>query len=451
MYKQHLRGSSTFTPRAQLAAAGAAVLEKKEDGPTLAQVSDGVAKVNTAFEEFKSTNDQRLAELEKKGTSDPLLDEKLKKINAELDKIEPLNEALQEQKALEQKLADLQKQYDTIETALNRAGAGGETDERKTFDWAKAAALGIHNGMQALSDEQKSLITDIHDEFKALNVADAAQGGFLVPTEMATDMIKDVTEVSPVRSLARVRQTTMRSMMLPKRTGQFAAVWVHERGTRSETTGLEYGMVEIPTHEIYALVDLSSQFLEDAAFDMEAEIRMEATEQFSVAEGNAFVNGTGQGKPEGFLQNSDVATVNSGNATAITGDGLISVKTALKTAYAPRARYLLNRTSLGDVRKLKDQQDQYLWVPGLRDGRPNTIDGDPYTEMPDMPNAGAGAKAVAYGDFFRGYTWIDRIVMELTRDPYTQATAGNVRFIVRKRVGGGVTQAEAIKTLTCAV
>ena len=268
-------------------------------------------------------------------------------------------------------------------------------------------------------------------------------------------IIKGETEISPFRSLVRVRQTAQKSVQLPKRTGQFAAQWVAEQGQKSETEGLTYGQVEIPLHELYALVDITNQMLEDAAFNMQSEISMESVEQFAVAEGAAFVNGDAVGKPEGFLNASGVGNNNSGTAATIAdadgqADGLLTLKYALKTAYAQGASWVMNRTTMGSVRKLKTADDNYIWQPGIAQGRPNTIDGDPYVELPDMPSEGAGNKPIAYGDWRRAYTWIDRISMEMLRDPYTQATGGKVRFLMRKRVGGQVVLGEAIRTLTCA-
>jgi HK97 family phage major capsid protein len=149
-----------------------------------------------------------------------------------------------------------------------------------------------------------------------------------------------------------------------------------------------------------------------------------------------------------------VLTNNSGTSATIAdsdgqANGLLSLKYALKTAYARNATWVLNRTTLGSVRKLKTGDDNYLWMPGLG-GQPNTIDGDPYVEVPDMPNEGAGHTPIAYGDFSRAYTLVDRIAMEMLRDPYTQATGGNVRFIFRRRLGGQVVLAEAIRKLVCA-
>lgn len=414
-------------------------------------VKEAVTPVMTAFEEFKATNDARLKEIEKKGAVDPVITDKLAKIEADLSKAEDANQKLtlldKQQKALD----ELQKQFDQVEVMLKRATGGGnqETKQSRVGDWARAVVTAHTMGVANLAEDQRKLLDDIRTEYKALSVVPDTAGGYLAPSEYVREIIKAETEISPVRSLVRVRQTAAKSVQIPKRTGQFAAVWVAEQGTRSETTGLTYGLEEIPTSELYALVDISNQMLEDSAFSMDGEISMEAAEQFAVAEGAAFVSGSGVGKPHGFLTNTNVGTTNSGAATAITADGLLSLKYAVKSAYQASASWVMKRATISSVRKLKDGNGNYLWQPGLAQGRPNTLDGDPYVEVADMPSEGAGLKPVAYGDWRRAYTWIDRISMEMLRDPYTQATSGNVRFIVRKRVGGQVTLAEAIRVLVC--
>ena len=258
-----------------------------------------------------------------------------------------------------------------------------------------------------------------------------------------------------MRTVARVRPTARRAVQLPKRSGTFGAVWTAESGTRNETKGLTYALEEIPTNELYALVDISEQMMEDSEFNLEEELQQEFSEQFAVTEGLAFVSGDAVGKPEGFLTNSDVGSTNSGSASTIAdtngqADGLIDLYHALKTAYAVRGTWLLNRTVLGAVRKLKDGNNNYIWMPGLSSGIPNTILGQPYVEVPDMPNEAAGNFPIAFGNWTRGYVIVDRIVLSVLRDPFTQATSGNVRFIARRRVGGQVVLPEAIRKLKVA-
>ena len=87
----------------------------------------------------------------------------------------------------------------------------------------------------------------------------------------------------------------------------------------------------------------------------------------------------------------------------------------------------------------------------LQGGVTNTILGHSYVEATDMPSEGNNTFPVAFGDFRRGYMIVDRVNLAVLRDPFTQATTGNVRYIARRRVGGQVIQAEAISKLKCSV
>lgn len=422
-----------------------------------------IEQVMTAFEEFKAANDNRLKEIEKKGSSDVVTAEKVERIEGALSKFEDANQKLTASLLEAKKAADAEKEHvDEIEEKLAKLELRGANDndpaaERKARvnTWARAVVGAATKGAVNLSAEEQKALKDVEAEYKAMSVGNDTTGGYLAPIEYVRDIIKGVTELSPVRSLVRVRSTAAKAIQLPKRTGQFAAQWVAEQGTKSETDGLRYGLWEIPTHELYALIDISEQNLEDSAFDMESEISMEANEQFAVAEGTAVVAGNGVGKPEGWMTATGVGENISGSAATIAdadgqANGLLTLKHALKTAYVRNAAWALNRTTLGSVRKLKDGDKNYIWMPGIALGKPNTIDGDPYVEVPDMPSEGAGAFPIAYGDFSRAYTLVDRIQMSMLRDPYTQATAGNIRFIFRRRLGGQVVLAEAIRKLKCA-
>ena len=398
-------------------------------------IKTAVEGMATAFEEFKATNDARLAEIEKKGSSDPLVDEKLKNIEADLDRFEDINQKLtlaqQEQKGFSEKL-------ENMEALLKRPEVSMETDQ---VDLAvKAFDKWLRKDKQGLEPE----------EIKALTVSDDTQAGFLAPPEYVNELIKTLTEISPMRTIARVRQTSQKSVQMPSRTATFSAAWVAEQGTRSETTGYTTQLEEIPTHEQYALVDISNQMLEDSVFNLEAEMQEEFSTQFAKNEGNAFISGDSVGKPEGVLTNSSVGTTNSGSGTALTGDGLIDLVHAVKTPYGANGTFIFNRTTLAAIRGLKDTAGQYVFQAGmmLTAGVPNTILGYPSVEMPDMPDVAGSAKPVAFGDFARGYMIVDRVSLSVMRDPFTQATSGNVRYVARSRVGGQVVLAEALRTQT---
>lgn len=371
-----------------------------------------------------------------------------------------------------QKIDRLQARLDEVETKLNRPIYGGsatdpdspkgqEVREKKRVYFEM---LRHREGYAMLSDEDQAVakkygmgpITPA--ERKALSLGDDTTGGFLAPPEYVNDIIKGVQLISPIRGMATIRNTTRRSIMYPVRSGVFAATWVGETSTRSETTGLAYSMEEIPTYEMYAEVIVSEQDLEDSAFDLEAEIRDNAAEQFAKAEGAAFVTGDGQKKPEGYMNAPNIATDLSGNAGTIAsaaagsagqGDGLVTCAFNLKSAYAQGAQWVLNRQSVGKVRLLKDTQGRYLWEPAYSAGsgvvNAPSILGIPYVEVPDMANEGASNFPIALGNFKRACILVDRVDMVIKRLNEVYANQGQIGFLVRKRVGFQVVLAEALR------
>ena len=66
--------------------------------------------------------------------------------------------------------------------------------------------------------------------------------------------------------------------------------------------------------------------------------------------------------------------------------------------------------------------------------------------MPDMADVGSSAVCVVFGDFRAAYMIVDRVNLSILRDPFTQATSGNVRYVARKRVGGQVVLTEALRS-----
>jgi len=288
------------------------------------------------------------------------------------------------------------------------------------------------------------------EEQKVMTVSDQTTGGFFAPAEWTAELIKGVVEYSPIRTVARVVQTSARSKQWPKKTTSAAAAWVAEIGSRAETTNPAFGLEDIPVHEMYAMAKVSKQDIEDAKFDLLGFLREEFAEQFGVTEGTAFVSGTAIGKPQGILVNPSVTGYTGvGTSSKIDADDLKRVLYALLDVYAKQATWLWKRSSTLAISLLKDATaGYYVWQPGLQLGSPANVLGLPYLECVDMPAEGSSAKAVVVGDFRRGYIIVDRLDIEVMDDPYSSKSTGCVEFSARKRVGGQVVLAEAIKVLT---
>lgn len=360
----------------------------------------------------------------------------------------------QTQKEWNEKMQAMNDRMDELDTKLNRRPAPQLTSDQELTEKAKARKNAFltfcRYGLEGMTEEHKSLLAKdtVPAERKALSSAQGVE--YLASPEISNELIKGVVEFSPVRSVARVRSTGAKTVKLRKRTGTFAAAWTGKIAARTETTGLKYGLEEVPTHEMYAMVDIPFEDLEDSDFNLEAELNLEAAEQFGVAEGKSAVTGDAVGELEGILTNAGVGVTNSGDANLITADGMITLFFDVKDVYAKNGVWLLKRGTIGSIRKLKDTTNQYLWMPGLAGALPSTILDRPYAEAVDMPAIAANATPVAFGDFKRGYTLIDRVQIAVTRDPFTQAANGAIRFHFRKRVGGQVVNVEAIRKLKIA-
>jgi HK97 family phage major capsid protein len=406
----------------------------------LKELGDGI---KTTFEEWKKVDAERAEEIKKFGEVTAETSTKFEALDARIDELD----------------VRMQKGHlDSDREELDR-----DKPEVKAFEKL------LRKGPAALDEDEVKhirLTNEDGTEKKAMIVGDDTTGGFLAPAEIVNELIKGIVLFSPIRQVARVRQTSFNSIKVPKRTQTTSAVWVGEVDTRSETNNLKFGKEELSSRELSAMADISRQDLEDVAVNLDEMVLEDFAEQFGVTEGTAFVSGDGvDGKPEGILTASDqgmlgangIETVATAAATAVTGDDLIELFYRLKDAYARNATWLMKRGTVKVVRQLKETStDNYLWQPGLASVAPPTILDRPYLETVDLagPSSGTtfvtGDLPIAFGDFRRGYWIVDRLAMQTLRDPYTQAGNGNIRFWGRKRVGGQVVLPEAIKLLRVA-
>jgi len=359
-----------------------------------------------------------------------------------------LGEATQETKTLISRLND---RLDTLEAELNRPERKMQNAELGRVQQSEAThaafVKALRSGIGGLDPEERKLVKMVSlSEAKALALGDDTAGGYLATPEYVQDIIKTVLLFSPIRAYARVVSTNNRSLQIPYRTGVFAAQWVSETGARSETKGLAYGLLDIPNFEMYAEVLASEQMLEDAAFDIAAQISMETAMQFGVTEGKAFISGSAAGQPEGILTNALIPSVVTTTATTVTYTGLVNAFYTLKTAYARDAVWAMQRSTVGLVRQIVDSSNRPLWdpgFPGFSNGQPSTILGAPYFEAPDLPAVATNAYAIVLGNWKMGYYVVDRTSVVVKRLIEKYAETGQIAFLTRKRVGGQVVLPEA--------
>lgn len=443
MYMIGLPGSGLLSSVSPLALAP----ERKEDALGLPEVKSAVDKLGTVITEFRQKNDDRLKQLEKKGEDAVTKDE-----------VEKLNKGIDDAKA------ELKKRLDELEAKSNRLqlSTGDAALEAKA-----AAAFGdlVSKGDYS-PEELKQYRADLagyirRGEFKAatMQVASDPSGGYWVTPDASGRMLKKIYESTPMRQLATVVSIGTDALEGPIDNGEFDAAWVGEMGQRNQTDASQLGKWSIPVNELYAFPKVTQKLLEDARIDVEAWIADKAASKFSRKENAAFLTGDGIQKPKGLLTYDTSADADdkrgwgtfqhilSGAANGIgNADKLIDLIFELKAGYRQAAQFLAARRTLGNIRKLKDGQGNYLVDLRLRDGAlVESIFGFPVNDGEDMPSVAGGNIPLAFGDFAETYTIVDRLGVSAVRDNITQP--GFVKFLMRKRLGGGAINFESCKFL----
>ncbi|MCV0396187.1 MAG: phage major capsid protein [Rhizobiaceae bacterium] len=404
-------------------------LETKSAGPG-DDVSEAFAEFMASFEAFKAENDDRLRQIETRSAADVLTTEKVGRIEDALDR---------QKKTLDQ-------------LVLKRARPAYGREEGPTVDLERKEAFEAY--MRSGDDRAlRSLDT------KAMSVGSGQDGGYLVPDETEAAIGRRLTALSPIRSIASVRQVSTAVLKKPFAISGPATGWVAETVSRPQTNTPTLAELQFPAMEIYAMPAATPSLLEDAAVDLDQWISAEVESAFAEQEGAAFVAGDGINKPKGFLDHDTVDEANwswgeigyvaTGAAGALPAsnpsDRLIDLVYALKAGYRQNASWVMNRKTQAVIRKIRDADGNYMWQPPAAPGSRAMLMGFPLVEAEDMPDIAADATAIAFGDFNRGYLVVDRTGVRVLRDPYS--VKPYVLFYTTKRVGGGVQDFDAIKLM----
>ncbi len=388
---------------------------------------------NATFHAFRETNDERLAQIEQRLTADVLTDEKLNRIDRALDETK-------------QKLDRV-----TLDNARPRLGANAEVKAASDNAEHKAAFRSYMRSGEII--RLKSL------EAKAMSEGSGPDGGYLVPPAAETEILRRMTQISPIRSLAMGREiSTSNYRKAFSMTGP-ATGWVADADARPQTGNQQIADMNFPAMELYAMPAATQSLLDDAIVDIEQWVASEVDVAFAEQEGAAFVNGNGVNKPTGFMTypKSTTATWSWGKSAYVTtgaagafaatnpSDNLFDLIYALRAGYRQNATFVMNRKTQSAIRKMKTTTGEYLWTPPAVAGAVANLMNFPLVEAEDMPDIAADAHAIAFGDFRRGYLVVDRRGIRVLRDPYSAKPY--VLFYTTKRVGGGMQDFDAIKLL----
>jgi len=390
----------------------------------ISELKNNIDKQNQAWEELKQVNDERQKQIEKKGSADSLTENHLYAINGALD--------------------EFKSRIQKLELRNVRPPLVHSTKEiAQDLEYKVAFSDYLRKGNeQGVSNLNRKSLSGIQDK----------DGGYLIDNAMYQYITKSLASNSVLRKICSVQEISTDSFDVLSDDGNFDSGWVSEAQDRPVTSNAQISKKVIRTHEIYAQPKVTQKLIDDSKIDIARWISEKLAEKFIMAESAAFLNGDGKDKPYGILsyasgKGSDkIEQIKSDKEGSLTADSIIRLYYSLDMKYSGKASFLMHRDMLQQIRLLKsDITGQYLWMPSIELGAPDTLLGVPVYESADMPTPNKDTVCIMLGDFKSAYMIVDRAGISLMRDPYTEKPF--VKFYTTKRVGGDIIDTNAIKLL----
>ncbi|MBQ9994894.1 MAG: phage major capsid protein [Clostridia bacterium] len=266
-------------------------------------------------------------------------------------------------------------------------------------------------------------------------------GAYALPERSMNKYDLALSKESQFRSICTVMKAYDAPYKIQARTADDLAVWVAE----GEAIPIKNAMDDFTTHDLRAwklasLFTLENSFVADAAFDVENYITGRLAKNFSRAEENTFLNGTGVNQPAGLFHDT-LGAETAFESASLTYDDVIRLYFSVKPEYRKNAVWMMNDETAMMLRTLKDNAGNYLW----RDSD-DTIFGKNVVISEFMPNIGAGAKPVLFGDF-RYYWIVDRSPVTVRTLHEHFALYDQIGYLAYEFLDGKLIRKDAVKTI----
>lgn len=401
------------------------VIEMREKRANL--VSQARELVNRAEEEKRDFSQEDQTQYER--------------IMSEVDEFKNKIERQEELEGLESKLEDPVNQPHRPEPQNQNKGL---EQGRASKEYNDAFWKVFRNGKESLNSNDVGMLMD--PQIRNLAVGTDANGGYLVPDEFERQIVKGLQDQNIMRQLATVIQTSSGSREIPVESDYGTANWMSEKEAYTESDA-NFTQEILGAHKAGTIIKVSEELLNDSAFSIDSYVVNSFAKRFGNLEEKGFINGTGTGQPKGVIGSGEIGkTTAGGQVDSVIADDLIDLYHSLKRPYRRNASFLASDGTVKALRKLKDNDGQYVWQPGLQAGEPDRILSRPVYVSDDVPALGADAKSLAFGDY--SYYWVaDRRGRVMQRLNELYAANGQVGFRMFQRVDGKLVLPEAVKVL----
>ena len=323
---------------------------------------------------------------------------------------------------------------DTVEEAVSSDPAEVRELERRAFEKV----------LRSKGDVSKL----DRDERAALQVGTDSEGGYTVPDSFLAQIIESMREFGVINALAtHITTADNGQLTIPTVATNSTAAWTAEEAGYTQSEGT-FGQVTLNAYKLGVISQISDELISDSAFDLLAWLAKDHGEALGLKSGEAYATGASNSTttPRGLVNKASVGVTSAVN-TGFTADELIDLQHSLRAPYRANASWLMNDATVKVVRKFQDQDDQYIWQPGLQAGSPDTLLGRPVFTDPSIDTVAATKKVIVFGDIEKAYVIrdVEGVTVKVLNELY--AANGQVGFRTSLRTDGDLRDANAAKVL----
>lgn len=248
---------------------------------------------------------------------------------------------------------------------------------------------------QAQKDE-KAFINLIKQIKNADTPMTYGANGAVVPTTIAQRIIAKVEEICPIWTMAE-HYNVKGNLSLPAEdeSNTNLAMTYADEFSEAESGKVTFKSINLGEFLGRCLCKVSKSLINNSQFDIVSYVVDKIARKVSVFLEKELLVGT-TSKIEGLK--GVTLNVTTASATAVTADELVDLQEEVIDAYQANAVWIMNRATRKAIRKLKDQDGQYLLNKDMTAKWGYTLLGKPVYTSDNMPVLASGAIAIYYGD-----------------------------------------------------
>lgn len=255
------------------------------------------------------------------------------------------------------------------------------SEETEKFNTLKTEVEAIDNNIAALDTINNFGLTPVPEAGNKLSVEDKerkqfenairgirnedqpttkADGQVMIPTTVWGRIIDKVIQISPIFERSD-RYNITGKLVLPKYDAKNSSIVMEyaDEGTAAESGKVVISQIELNGYLSRALAKVSKSLINNTNFDIVGFVEAKMAQAIALFIEKELIKGT-ESKIEGLRGIATDMTITAASGTAITSDELMSVQDAVIDNYQANSIWIMNRKTRDAIRKLKDNDGDYL-------------------------------------------------------------------------------------------